>query len=43
MKRTLLALATMMMAFAAQAQDYQEPKWIQLTDEERALVGGSVD
>jgi len=28
---------------AAQVQDYQEPKWIQLTDEERALVGGSVD
>ena len=43
MKRTFLALATMMMAFAAQAQDYQEPKWIQLTAEERALVKGSVD
>ena len=43
MKRTLLALATMMMALAAQAQDYQEPKWIQLTAEERALVKGRVD
>lgn len=43
MKKTFLALATMMMVFAAQAQDYQEPKWIQLTAEERALVKGSVD
>jgi serpin B len=33
----------MMLALAAQAQDYQEPKRIQLTDEEQALVRSSVD
>ena len=43
LKKTLLALATMMMALAAQAQDYQEPKSIQLTAEERTLVESSVD
>ena len=43
LKRTLLAFATMNLAFAAQAQDYQEPKWIQLTNEEQALVKSSVD
>ena len=41
--KTLLALATMILAFAAQAQDYQGPKRIQLTNEEKALVKNSVD
>ena len=43
LKRTLLALAMMILALAAQAQDYQEPKKIQLTAEEKALVESSVD
>ena len=43
MKRTLLALATMMLAFAVQAQSNQQPKRIQLTAEEKALVESSVD
>lgn len=43
LNKTILALATMILAFAAQAQDYQEPKRIQLTNEEEALVRSSVD
>ena len=43
LKRTLLALAMITLAFAAQAQDYQQPKRIQLTAEEQALVRSSVD
>ena len=43
LKKTLLAFAMTTLAFAAQAQDYQEPKWIQLTNEEQALVRSSVD
>ena len=43
LNKTFLALATMILAFAAQAQDYQEPKRIQLTNEEEALVRSSVD
>ena len=43
LKKTLMALATMILALAAQAQDYQEPKEINLTDEEKALVESSVD
>ena len=43
LKKTLLAFAMTTLAFAAQAQDYQEPKRIQLTDEEQALVRSSVD
>ena len=43
LNKTFLAAATMMLALAAEAQDYQEPKEIQLTTEERALVKSSVD
>ena len=43
LNKTLLALAMTTLALAAQAQDYQEPKRIQLTNEEKALVKNSVD
>ena len=41
--KTLLALAALTLAVVAKAQDYNEPKWIELTKEERALVKGSTD
>ena len=43
LKKTFWAVATMMLTLAAQAQDYQEPKRINLTSEEKALVESSVD
>ena len=43
LQKTLLALVTMMLTFAAQAQNNQGPKWIYLTAEEKALVESSVD
>ena len=43
LKKTLLAFVTMILVLAAQAQDYQEPKEINLTDEEKALVESSID
>ena len=41
--KTLLAFAALTLAVVAKAQDYNEPKWIELTKEERALVKGSTD
>ena len=41
--KTLLALAALTLAVVAKAQDYNEPKWIELTKEEQALVKGSTD
>jgi len=41
--RTFIAIAMLSLSFAAQAQDNQRPKEIQLTNEERALVKGSAD
>ena len=41
--KTLLALAALTLAVVAKAQDYNEPKWIELTKEEQALVKGSID
>ena len=43
LRNTLLALAALTLAVAAKAQDYNEPKWIELTQEEQALVKGSTD
>ena len=41
--KTLLALAALTLAVVAKAQGYNEPKWIELTKEELALVKGSTD
>ena len=41
--KTLFALAALTLAVVAKAQDYNEPKWIELTKEEQALVKGSID
>ena len=41
--RTFIAIAMLSLSFAAQAQDNQRPKEINLTNEERALVKGSAD
>ena len=41
--KTLLALAALTLAVVAKAQGYNEPKWIELTSDERALVKGSTD
>ena len=41
--KTLLAFAALTLAVVAKAQDYNEPKWIELTKEEQALVKGSTD
>ena len=41
--KTLLAFAALTLAVVAKAQGYNEPKWIELTNEERALVKGSTD
>ena len=43
LNKTLMALATMILAFAAKAQNYQKPKEIQLTDEEKELVENNND